>query len=121
MKLFADENVAQLIVSWLRSVGHDVVYAAEAQPGETDVVWLQQAETQQRLILTSDKDFGELVFRDRMNSYGVVLLRLEEIPLAKRLIRLQTAWAIVEANPEGKFIVITEHKVRVRGLKQRRF
>jgi len=116
MRLFADENVARAIVRWLRTEGHDVLYAAEAAPGESDPVWLQRAEAEQRLLLTSDKDFGELVFRDRLNSYGVVLLRLEELPLTERLARLETAWSVVEANPAGKFIVIGEHKVRVRAL-----
>lgn len=116
MKFFADENVARAIVQWLRAEKHDVLYAAEAGAGKADILWLQEAESQQRLIITCDKDFGELIFRDRMNSYGVVLLRLEDIPLAKRIARLQTAWAVVEANPKGKFIVVTEHKIRVRSL-----
>ncbi len=119
MKFFADENVARAIVSWVRAAGHDVLYAAEQRPGEADAVWLREAESQQRLILTCDKDFGELIFRDRMNSYGVVLLRMEDIPLAARIARLDAAWAVVESNPEGKFIVITDRKVRVRSLSQR--
>jgi predicted nuclease of predicted toxin-antitoxin system len=116
MKFFADENVARPIVLWIRSAGHDVTYAAEIRPGEWDAVWLREAESQQRLVLTCDKDFGDMIFRDRMNSYGVVLLRMEEIPLARRIAHLETAWAVVEANPQGKFIVITDHKIRVRNL-----
>ncbi len=44
MRLFADENVAVAIVERLRSGGHDVLYAAEAKPGESDAAWLQRAE-----------------------------------------------------------------------------
>jgi predicted nuclease of predicted toxin-antitoxin system len=116
MKFFADENIARAIVAWLRDGGHDVLYAAETRPGEADSVWLQQAESEQRLILTSDKDFGELILRERLSSYGVVLLRLERLTIARRIARLQETWAVIEANPSGKFIVITEHKVRVRRL-----
>jgi predicted nuclease of predicted toxin-antitoxin system len=120
MRFFADENVARTIVDWLRAGGHDVLFAAEIRPGEVDSVWLNEAEAQQRLVFTSDKDFGELVFRDRLSSYGVVLMRLEELTIPQRIVRLQEAWAVVEANPSGKFIVITEHKVRVRSFDEKR-
>ena len=114
MKLFADENVARAIVRWLRGQQHDVLYAAEAKPGAADVDWLGRAEAEERLVITCDKDFRQLVFRDRLNSHGVLLLRLEELTVAERLQRCQAAWAVVEANPKGKFIVITKKKVRVR-------
>ena len=116
MKFLADENVARCIVHWLRHGGHAVLYAAEAQPGIPDAQWLAQAEQEGRLVLTSDKDFGELVFRDSQNSHGIILLRLNELAAAQALARLQNVWAIVEANPTGRFIVITEHKTRVRKL-----
>jgi len=44
MKLFADENIARAIVRWLRERGHDVLYAAEAAPGELDPAWLARAQ-----------------------------------------------------------------------------
>jgi predicted nuclease of predicted toxin-antitoxin system len=118
MKFFADENVAQLIIQWLRQAGHDVLSAAEAGPGEDDAVWLHRAEQSGRVIVTSDKDFGELIFRDRLNSHGIVLLRMQRLSLRERLARLTRVWSIVEANPKGKFIVITEGRMRVRGLKR---
>jgi predicted nuclease of predicted toxin-antitoxin system len=117
MKFFSDENVARLIVQWLRQRGHDVLYAAEADPGQHDAIWLHQAEQWERLIVTADKDFGDLIFRDRLNSHGVVLMRMHRLSLRERLARLVQVWSIVEANPTGKFIVITEGRVRVRSLK----
>src|SRR5437870_3406099 len=107
MKFFADENVARPIVQWLRQRGHDVLYAAEAAPGQEDAIWLHQTEQSERLIVTADKDFGELIFRDRLNSHGVVLMRRHRLSLRERLARLAQAWSTVEANPTGKFIVIT--------------
>jgi predicted nuclease of predicted toxin-antitoxin system len=117
MKFFADENVARLIVQWLRQRGHDVLYAVDAAPGRDDDVWLHQAEQSERLVVTADKDFGDLIFRDRLNSHGVVLIRMHRLCLRERLARLAEVWSIVEANPQGKFIVITEGRVRVRNLK----
>lgn len=116
MDYLADENVARRIVEWLRNRGDNVVYASEVRAGEIDSAWLQEAEAEHRLILTSDKDFGELIFRDRLNSYGVVLFRLEKLSVEARIRRLEQVWSIVEANPHGCFIVITPRRIRVRPL-----
>ncbi len=116
MKLLADENVARDIVAWLRSGGHDVLFAAEAAPGTADSDWTAHAEREQRIILTSDKDFGELVFRDCQTSYGIVLLRMDDLTVPEIVARLQVVWSVIEANPAGRFIVITENKVRVRPM-----
>jgi hypothetical protein len=94
-----------------------VLSAAEASPGEDDAVWLRQAEQSERVIVASDKDCGELIFRDRLNTYGVVLIRRQRLSLRERLARLAAVWTSVEANPQGKFIVITEGRVRIRSLK----
>jgi hypothetical protein len=67
-------------------------------------------------LLTADKDFGELVFRDRLNTHGVVLLRLEQLSIEERIARLGEALSVIEANPKGRFIVVTEGKVRVRAV-----
>ena len=76
----------------------------------------RKAQKEGRLLLTADKDFGELVFRDGLNSHGIVLLRLSDITAVQALARLQNVWSVVEANPSGRFIVITESKTRVRPL-----
>lgn len=120
MNLFADENIARPIVAWLRTRGHDVLYASEVQPGASDVNWLARAESEDRLILTADTDFGELIFRDGLTSHGVVLLRLGELTVPERLARLEQAWASVEANPTGKFLVITATRLRIRDLTLKR-
>lgn len=74
------------------------------------------AQREGRIILTADKDFGDLVFRDRLTTHGVVLLGLGDTLLADRVARLEQAWASVEAHPIGKFNVITPSKVRIRNL-----
>lgn len=117
MRLFADENTPRAIVVRLRGLGHDILYASEVEPGAADRDWPARAEAEKRLILTSDKDFVDLIFRDRLTGHGVVLLRLNELPLPDRLVRLEQAWSIIEAHPTGKFLVITARKVRVRDLR----
>ena len=116
MRILADENIARTIVAWLRSQGHDVLYASESRAQTSDADLLAEAEAGGHVVLTEDKDFGELVFRDRRNSHGVILLRLEDLPASGRLARVQAIWALVEANLPGNFLVVAEAKVRVRSL-----
>ena len=115
MRLLADENIHGGIVQWLRSQGHDVLCATETLQG-TDDVLLHIAQHQERLLLTADLDFGELVFRERLTSHGVVLLRMEDLVVQERIARLHAVWAILEAHALGQFMVITEERVRVRPL-----
>ncbi len=116
MRILVDENVPRDLVVWLRMTGHDVLLASEIKAGADDIEWAACAEQEQRVLLTSDKDFGELVFRDRLTTHGIVLLRLDHLPVPEILARLQSVWSVLEANPAGCFIVSTESKVRVRHL-----
>ncbi len=116
MRFLADENVPRPIVVWLRSQGQDVLYAAETRVQTPDADLLSEAEAQNLVIITEDKDFGELVFRDHLNSHGVILLRMGGFPVSFRLARLQTVWTTVENHLPGRFVVVTENKVRVRDL-----
>ena len=63
MRWLADECVDAALVRRLRTAGHDVIYAAEVASGATDAQILRRANDEDRLLLTEDKDFGELVFR----------------------------------------------------------
>mgnify|MGYP002628041632 FL=1 len=67
MYLLADEGVERQIVERLRSDGHSVAYIAEMSPGISDEVILAQANDERALLVTFDKDFGELVFRQRLS------------------------------------------------------
>ncbi len=76
MNLLADEDVDRPIVERLRRDGHHVEYVAEMQPGLSDDAVLDLANQQEALLLTADKDFGELVFRQGRATCGVILIRL---------------------------------------------
>jgi predicted nuclease of predicted toxin-antitoxin system len=76
VRLLADEGVDAPTVARLRADGHDVTYVAELMPGITDEAVLDLANAESRVLLTADKDFGELVFRMGRVTVGVLLLRL---------------------------------------------
>ena len=75
MKVVADESVDQPIVDRLRSEGHEVAAVVELDPGISDEEVLAISNDLDAVLITSDTDFGELVFRQRLNSAGVILLR----------------------------------------------
>lgn len=93
----------------MRKRGHDVLYVLETQPGRPDEVVLKQAYQERRILLTEDKDFGELVYRLKKPAAGIVLIRIlveerhRKWPRVKRLIeaygdRLQGNLIIVGAD-----------------------
>lgn len=63
MTFLADEGVDRQIVERLRQDGYEVLYVAEMSPGIMDEIVLMQSRTAASVLITSDKDFGELVFR----------------------------------------------------------
>ena len=77
MNLFADESVDGPVVERLRQDRHDVVYVAELAPSITDDAVLREANGRGAVLVTADKDFGELVFRQGAIHSGVVLHRAE--------------------------------------------
>ena len=84
--IVADENIPALVVEALRAAGHDVTYITEIAAGIDDDEVLERARALSAILLTADKDFGELAFKVRAPAIaGIVLFRLaglapEEIP-----------------------------------------
>lgn len=66
MRFLADENLPRPSIEYLREVATDVVSVAEACPGVSDAIVLNHARNEGQIIVTLDRDFGELVFRRRL-------------------------------------------------------
>jgi predicted nuclease of predicted toxin-antitoxin system len=114
MNLLADESVDKHIVDYLRQGGHDVLYVAEMEPGLPDQVVLQRANEHSALLVTEDKDFGELVYRRGFVHFGLVLVRLAGLsPPAKARV---VSKVIADRAPEmpNAFSVISPGMVRIR-------
>jgi len=116
MKLVADENVDAAIVHWLRTAGYDVQWAAEMQSGCSDDVLIEFARREDRILLTSDLDFGELVYRRGLISTGVILLRIRAANQDDRLRILVRHWPEIERRSLGHFVVVGNRRLRVRPL-----
>lgn len=114
MRIVADEGVDRQIIDRLRRDGHDVIYIAELDPGIDDEAVLQDARDAEALLITADKDFGELVFRREQVTRGVVLLRLGGLdPYRKAEI---VASCLEDHGPRmlGGFTVISRNNLRIR-------
>ena len=116
MRLLANENFPGLAITALRSHGHDVVWIREDSPGISDYDVLSRATAEGRILMTFDKDFGELVFRLGLNApSGVILFR---IPPDSPSFVAQTAVTVLENRTDwaGHFSVIDENRVRMTPL-----
>lgn len=115
-RLLADENIAAWLVRELRSGGFDALYIAEYTGGITDDEVLELARRDGRILLTEDKDFGDLVFRLKRRVAGVLLLRM---PLSRRLEqgnRLRGVLGRYGENLLARFTVVEAEKIRFRPL-----
>ena len=114
MKILADESADGDIVLRLRRDGHDVGYVAEMSPGIMDEEVLVLASDENTLLLTADKDFGELIFRQGYVKRGIVLYRLAGLSSQEKAEIVASAIAEHENELLESFSVITEKAVRIR-------
>ena len=114
MNLVVDESIDRPIVDLLRQDGHTVLYVAELSPSIDDDTVLRRANERGALLITSDKDFGELVFRLRRIHTGVVLVRLAGLPPRMKARIVSGILSSRGSNLIGAFSVISPGTVRVR-------
>ena len=113
MKFLVDESTGAKVARYLSS-DHDVKYVGEIKPGADDSDVLQMASQDQRILITNDKDFGELVFKRREPHSGVIFLRLKDDNPQTRITVLGKVISAFEGKLENSFTTATEKKVRIR-------
>ena len=116
MRVCANENIPEDCVSRLRQSGHDVLWVREAAPGSPDSAVLTRALAEGRLLITFDKDFGELVFRRGAKaSQGIVLFRISQ-PSAAAVAERVAAVLTSRDDWPGHFSVVDDFTIRIRRL-----
>lgn len=119
MRLLADENFPEEAVAALRKKGHDVFWVLSDAPGIGDREVLRRAQAQGRILVTFDKDFGELAFRSGLpSSCGIVLFRIRA-PSPAYVARAAAAAIEQELPWTGHFAVVQEHRIRMKPLPKR--
>lgn len=116
MRLLLNENMSATAIFALRARGHDVLSVKESLRGQADAAILERARHEGRLLVTHDRDFGELAFRSRLPAAcGVLLFCLSgsapEVDSGRivDVIESRDDWA-------GHFAVVTDMRTRVRRL-----
>ena len=114
MEFIVDESTGMAVVEYLRTDGHDVLAVAEATPQADDRAIMARAVSEGRILITNDKDFGELVFRSGQAHHGVVLLRLRDESPASRVRVMKAVLGQYPDRLAGHLIVATEGRGRIR-------
>jgi predicted nuclease of predicted toxin-antitoxin system len=116
MRMLANENVSSTVIQSLRDSGHDVLSVKESMRSAADEAILARAQAESRLLVTHDKDFGELAFRLGVPAEcGVILLRLSGTSSGADNLRAIEAIASRD-DWTGHFSVVTDDRIRMRPL-----
>lgn len=114
IRFLVDESTGEEVASYLRRHGYDVVSIAEMAPQADDTSILQFAVSDQRIVITNDKDFGDMVFRDHGKHCGIVLLRLSDTSAS---VKQQVTLHVIQRYSDeliGAFCVASERRSRLR-------
>ena len=103
-------------MDWLRVQGHDVLAVRDTARGSPDPQVLALAMEQARMLLTADKDFGDLAFRKGLPAPGIIFLRLRSACRQEYLDLFMSRWPDMSHNVAGNFVVVANRAVRVRPL-----
>lgn len=112
MRLVADESGDLAVVVRLREDGHEVLAVSESTPGVPDDVVLSLAAGS--LLLTADKDFGDLIFRQRLAHSGVLLIRLAGLSASEKANLASRAIQDHGAEIALGFAVLSSRSLRIR-------
>ncbi len=114
MRFLVDECSGKRLATLLKNEGYDVLFAGDVMPSASDEEIIKKCEEDYRILITDDKDFGELIFRLRRPIKGVILLRIVTVPerRLKALIKLLKTYDV-----KNRFIVLEEEAVRIRKIR----
>jgi predicted nuclease of predicted toxin-antitoxin system len=112
MRFLVDECTGSKVAEWLRSENHEVFSVYDEARGMTDDDILTKAFAENWILITNDKDFGEMIFRERRTHHGVVFMRLDDERAANKIQVLRRLLENYAGKLPEQFVVVTETKVR---------
>ena len=115
MRFLVDECVGPSVVRWLRENNHDASSAFEDCRGWEDERILEKACTEGRIVVTMDKDFGDMIFRMKLPHRGIILLRSAYYGPSDKISMMKKVLSLDESDLSGRFVVVTETAIRISG------
>lgn len=117
LRFLLDESTNYQIAPHLRRLGHNVTAIGQDYPASLkDRVILEIAHRENRIVITNDRDFGEMVVRESLAHTGVMLFRLGSVTTQEFIQRLDVVLA-EHADALGSFLVVSRTRVRIRRLR----
>jgi len=114
--IIIDENIDRKVTQSLIDFGFEVLSIKENSPGISDKEIINIAKSTKGIILTEDKDFGELVFSHQISDCSVIFLRYKKPEIQDIIKALIHTVGIYVTKPGLFFITITRSKIRVRSI-----
>lgn len=112
MRFLVDESSGRALANLLKKARYDVLFSRDVLPASDDEKILEFAEAEKRVLISDDRDFGELIFRLNRPSNGVIFLRTLTTDPNKIFEMIKD----ILDKAEGKFIVVREGRIRVKEL-----
>ena len=118
LKFIADVNLEKPIVDWLLESSYDVQWIPDYDCGMTDDELLYMAAAEKRILVTNDKDFGELTFRQKRLSSGIILFRLKGQSTQEKVRLAAILTAEYGERLSGHFTVVTRKRIKTIPLEE---
>jgi predicted nuclease of predicted toxin-antitoxin system len=112
MRFLVDENTGVVVANWLREEGYEVFSVYQEARGMNDNDIIYKSFSENWILITSDKDFGEKVYREQHPHKGVILLRLENQRSANKINTLKRLLDTYLEQLSDNFIVVSETQIR---------
>jgi predicted nuclease of predicted toxin-antitoxin system len=112
MRFLVDECIGPAVARWLSDQGHEVLSVYDQARGVNDDSVIERAYVEGWIILTSDKDFGEKVYREQRPHHGVILLRLQDERAPAKIAALERLLGRYSDRLAEQFVVVTDTGIR---------
>ena len=112
MRFLVDECTGPILAQWLRDQSHEVFSVYEEARGMDDIDIIQKALSENWILITNDRGFGEKVYRERHSHRGVIFIRLEDERATNKIAVLQRLLEGYADKLSDRFVVVTETRVR---------
>ena len=113
MKFTVDECTGPAVAEFLRGLGYDVFSVYEDDRGISDEEILKRSLAEDRIIITNDKDFGEMIFKGRQKHSGIIFLRLTDERFSNKISVIRRLLQKKDSINFKKFLTVTEKSVRI--------
>jgi predicted nuclease of predicted toxin-antitoxin system len=118
IRFLVDECTGPSVAKWLSKEGYEVFSVFDESPGINDKEILKKAYEENWVIITNDKDFSDLIFKDLHPHRGVIFLRLSNERSINKINCLEKLLTQFPDKIKDQFVVVTETNVRIANQKK---